>query len=104
MNFKSSIGVLRLLAILEGISYLALFITMPLKYMLDQGMPNKIVGMAHGVFFIAYCFMVYYVNSDVKWSIKTNFWAYIASLIPFGTFVADAKIFKPTQEKNEAHS
>jgi integral membrane protein len=99
MNFKTPIGILRILAILEGVSYLGLFITMPLKYVLDQGMPNKIVGMAHGVFFIAYIFMVYYVNTEKKWDNKTNFWAYIASLIPFGTFVADAKIFKPAQEK-----
>jgi integral membrane protein len=98
MNFKTSLGILRLLAVLEGISYLGLFITMPLKYMLDQGTPNKIVGMAHGVLFIAYLFMVYYVNTEKKWSPITNFWAYFASLIPFGTFVADAKIFKPSQK------
>lgn len=97
MNFKTPLGILRLLAVLEGISYLGLFITMPLKYMLDLGTPNKIVGMAHGVLFIAYLFMVYYVNTEKKWSFATNFWAYVASLIPFGTFVADAKIFKPSQ-------
>jgi integral membrane protein len=97
MNFKSPLGILRVLAILEGITYLALFITMPLKYMYDMGMPNKIVGMAHGVFFIGYCLMVYYVNTEVKWSLKTNFWAYLAAFIPAGTFVADVKIFKPIQ-------
>lgn len=99
MNFKTPLGVLRVLAILEGISYLALGITMPMKYVYEMGMPNKIVGMLHGVFFIAYCIMVYYVNTEKKWSFKTNFWAYLASLIPFGTFVADAKIFKPAQNQ-----
>jgi len=102
MNFKTPIGVLRLLAILEGISYLGLFITMPIKYILEEGMPNKIVGMAHGVLFIAYCAMVYYVNTEVKWDKKANFWAYLASLLPFGTFVADAKIFKAEQQRQSS--
>ena len=99
MNFKSLLGTLRLLALLEGISYLLLGLTMPLKYMYDMPTPNKFVGMAHGFLFIAYVVMVYVVNQEEKWSVKTNFWAYFASLIPFGTFVADAKIFKPTQDK-----
>ena len=94
MNLKSALGALRLLALLEGISYLLFALTMPLKYMYDMPMPNKIVGMAHGFLFIAYCAFVFIVNQDKKWSLATNFWAYAASLIPFGTCVADAKIFK----------
>lgn len=97
MNFKSTLGVLRILALFEGISYLLFALTMPLKYMYDMPMPNKIVGMAHGFLFIAYCIMVFVVNQEKKWSLLTNFWAYLASLIPFGTFVADAKIFKKEQ-------
>lgn len=94
MNLTTALGALRLLALLEGISYLLFALTMPLKYIYEMPMPNKIVGMAHGFLFIAYCAMVFIVNQDKKWSLATNFWAYLASLIPFGTFVADAKIFK----------
>ena len=100
MNFSTSLGVLRILALVEGISYLALGLTMYMKYMLDMPTANKIVGMAHGVLFIAYCIMVFVVNQDKKWSFMTNILAYLASLIPFGTFVADAKIFKKEQEKS----
>lgn len=99
MNFKSTLGVLRILALLEGISYLLLALTMPLKYMYEMPLPNKIVGMAHGFLFIAYCIMVFVVNQEKKWSFLTNFWAYLASLIPFGTFVADAQIFKKEQNQ-----
>ena len=89
----------RLISILEGFSFLILlFIAMPLKYMMDITAPNKIVGMAHGVLFIAYVFLVFWASTETKWNTKTKFWAYVASLLPFGTFVADAKIFKPTQE------
>ncbi|PHR49742.1 MAG: hypothetical protein COA32_01010 [Fluviicola sp.] len=100
MNFKSTIGVLRVLALLEGVSYLLLALTMPLKYMYEMPLPNKIVGMTHGFLFIAYCIMVFVVNQEKKWSFLTNFWAYLASLLPFGTFVADAKIFKKEQLKS----
>lgn len=88
------IKTLRILAIAEGISYLLLFLTMPLKYMHDMPLPNKIVGYAHGFLFIAYVIVVFLVSIEKKWSFKTLFLAQIASLLPFGTFVADAKIFK----------
>ena len=94
MNFKTLIGQLRILAVAEGISYLLLALTIPLKYMYDMPMPNKIVGMAHGILFIAYCVWVIVVANDKKWNYKTTFLAGLASLLPFGTFVADAKIFK----------
>lgn len=99
MNFSTTLGALRVFAILEGVSYLLLGLTVPLKYIYEMGLPNKIVGMAHGILFILYCLLVFVVNKEVKWSFSTNFWAYFASLIPFGTFVADAKIFKKTQKK-----
>jgi integral membrane protein len=86
--------ILRALAILEGTSYLLLFITMVLKYQYNMPQPNYIVGMAHGVLFIAYCVWVLIVGKQKQWSLKILFYALIASLIPIGTFVADAKIFK----------
>lgn len=94
MNFKNNLGILRLLAVLEGISYLSFVITMPLKYAYDMPTPNRIVGMTHGILFISYVIFVFLVSRQKKWSLLTQFWAYIASLLPFGTFVADAKIFK----------
>jgi integral membrane protein len=98
MNFKSAFGALRIVGILEGISFLSFLITMPLKYLYGIKEPNMIVGMGHGILFIAYVFLVFWASTETKWDAKTKFWAYIASLLPFGTFVADAKIFKPTQE------
>lgn len=101
MNFNSLLGSLRVIAILEGTSYLLLAVTMTMKYQFDMPLANKIVGMAHGLFFIVYCILVFVVNQEQRWSFKTNFWLYLASLLPFGTFVADTKILKPTQQKVE---
>lgn len=94
MNLKTLIGQLRLLAILEGISYLLIGITVPMKYFMDMGMPNKIVGMIHGVLFITYCIWVYVYYHQAKWKTSTLLLSLLASIIPFGTFIADARIFK----------
>lgn len=94
MNFSSTLGALRITGLLEGCSYLALAFTMLLKYQYGMGLPNKIVGYAHGLLFIVYILLVFLVGMEKKWSVSTKFWAYVASILPFGTFVADARIFK----------
>lgn len=99
MNWKTALGRLRILAILEGISYLLFAITMPLKYVLEIPQPNFIVGMLHGWLFILYILFCVQNIYICRWKPLTSFLALAASLIPFGTFVADAKIFKKEQEK-----
>lgn len=94
MNSYTTLGQLRILAILEGISYLLLGITMPLKYSLDMGMPNKIIGMIHGVLFVLYCLWVIRVALQRKWPLGKTGISLLASLFPFATFIVDAKIFK----------
>ncbi len=97
MNLKTPIGRLRLFAILEGISFLLFAITMPLKYGLQIPEPNFYVGMAHGWLFILYvifCIQNIFLH---RWSFKVSILSLAASLIPFGTFYADAKVFKPVQ-------
>jgi len=92
---KSSLGRLRIVAVLEGISFLVLLgIAMPLKYI--AGIPEvvRIVGMAHGVLFILYVVLLIQVAVERDWSWKKSIFAFIASLIPFGTFYADAKWFR----------
>ena len=89
----------RITAILEGISYLALFaITMPLKYMADLPMPNKYVGYAHGVLFIAYIILAIVLWMEKKWSIKKGIILLLASLLPFATFYVESKYLKPEAE------
>ncbi|MEO1050762.1 MAG: DUF3817 domain-containing protein [Bacteroidota bacterium] len=95
MNLKTPIDRLRLLAILEGISYLLLGITMPLKYMWDITTPNYVVGMAHGWLFILYIFFSFQCIIKYQWNMTRAFFVLAASLIPFGTFVLDHKILKP---------
>ena len=70
---------------------------MPLKYGFDIPEPTRPIGMAHGVLFVAYCVWVIIVAIQKKWSFGTIAWSLFASLVPFGTFIADTKIFKPAE-------
>lgn len=92
---KNSLNALRLVALLEGISFLVLLgIAMPLKYYFDKPDAVKIVGMAHGVLFVLYTVNLLIVHLKFKWSFGRTLGAFIASFIPFGTFYADKKWFR----------
>ena len=93
---NTHLGRLRIIGFLEGISFLLLMgIGVPLKYIGGYEHATQELGMAHGVLFIGYIIFLIPVFFQKKWSIKIGFLAFIASLLPFGTFVADHKIFKP---------
>ena len=92
---KKSLTILRILAALEGISFIVLLgIAMPLKYYFEQPEPVKIVGMAHGVLFVIYTINLLIVHLQFKWNLSVTFAAFMASFIPFGTFYADYKWFR----------
>ncbi|MBF9224019.1 DUF3817 domain-containing protein [Hymenobacter ruricola] len=55
----TGLGRLRLVAILEGVSFLVLLlVAMPLKYLAGQPQAVRPVGMAHGLLFVLYCFLL----------------------------------------------
>ena len=92
---KTQIGRLRILAFAEGVSFLLiLFVSMPLKYIYGFTEPNKIIGLLHGILFIVYCAAVIMIKFDENWGYKKTFLALLASVIPFGTFLADWKLFR----------
>lgn len=99
---KFALYTLKTLAILEGISCIALFfIAMPLKYFGGYIDAVKTPGMAHGVLFVLYCLALLPVFFLYKWDFKTLLISGLASIIPFGTFWADWKYFK-TKKVNVA--
>ena len=93
--FQTAIGRLRIVGFLEGCSFLILlFIAMPLKYILGMPAAVKQVGMAHGLLFVLYVMAVIVAKVEKDWSFGKMGLALLVSVIPFGTFWADAKIFK----------
>ncbi|WP_276360940.1 DUF3817 domain-containing protein [Daejeonella sp. H1SJ63] len=92
--FKTPLDRFRFIAFVEGCSFLLIGFTMILKYRFDMPEPNYVVGMIHGVLFILYVFMLFQVSYLYKWSFMKLSLGFIASLIPFGTFYADKKLFR----------
>ncbi len=95
MKVKKILHWFRIVAIAEGISFLVLLgIAMPLKYFMDMPMAVKIVGYLHGFLFIAFVLLAwsvkYKLNKNIFWFAK----AFLASLLPFGTFVLDRSLKK----------
>ena len=84
---------LRIIGNIEGVSYLILlFIAMPLKYAYDMPAAVKITGMAHGLLFVAYCLLLAICMKRLSWKISFGIYLFIATVIPFGTFVTDRKL------------
>lgn len=86
----------RIIAFLEGISYiLLLFIAVPVKYLLGDESHVKLLGMPHGLLFVAYIALAFVVRAEQKWSNFILTKILIAALIPFATFYIDFKYLKP---------
>jgi integral membrane protein len=94
-SLKTQIGRLRLVGYAEGISFLLLLcIAMPLKYLAGKPEMVRVVGMAHGLLFVLYILQVIQAKIEYDWSLKTMVLGIVASVLPFGPFIADAKLFR----------
>lgn len=79
----------------EGVSYLLLlFIAMPLKYLADMPLAVKYTGWAHGLLFVLYIAAIILAGSERKWSLWKMILFFLAALLPFGPFVAEARLLK----------
>lgn len=95
---NTAIGRLRLIGITEGISFLVLlFVAMPLKYLADLPEAVKYTGWVHGLLFILYLVALANVKFTQLWPLKKVVIAFLASLIPFGTFILDREWKKEEQ-------
>lgn len=84
---KSSLGKFIMAGIIEGFSYLfLLFVAMPLKYAASLPMAATYTGWVHGILFMLYLLALIQVSIDLKWGFKKISLAFIAALVPFGTF------------------
>lgn len=85
---------LSIIALAEGISYIAIGITMPLKYGLEIFWPNKIIGWAHGLLFMVFWGSMILGAFKYKWGIKTTAIILFSSLIPFMPFWVEKKYLR----------
>lgn len=93
---------LRYVALAEGSSFLALlFIAMPLKYWAGFPLAVRIVGSAHGVLFVLFFFALARASVEHAWSLPRALYAFVASIIPFGSFVFDRSLKQEIAQKRE---
>ncbi|WP_067149216.1 DUF3817 domain-containing protein [Pseudotamlana agarivorans] len=96
----SSINIFRLIALLEGVSYiLLLFIATPIKYLYHDPQYVKMLGMPHGLLFVAYVAFAFMFKKEFAWNTKQFLTVLIASVIPFGTFYIDKVYLKKLSAK-----
>ncbi len=78
---------------LEGVSFLVLlFVAMPLKYLAGWPLGVRVVGMIHGILFLAYLALLFRVASENEWRWRDWIAGFVASIVPFGFFVFDQRV------------
>jgi integral membrane protein len=93
---KKTYNRFRNIALAEGISFLALLlVAMPLKYFANFPMAVTIMGSIHGILFVAFMIFAWEVRNEYKKDMKWLLLAFLASILPFGTFYMDHKYWKP---------
>ncbi|AND64786.1 hypothetical protein AX766_10480 [Flavobacterium covae] len=87
----------RNIALLEGVSYIVIMLNMLMIKPFNLALYKFLlfpVGMSHGVLFILYVFLAFFLQRQLKWNFKTTIIILLASLIPFGTFYIEKKYLK----------
>lgn len=92
------VNIYRVTAFLEGVSYiLLLFVAVPIKYLLNEALYVKVLGMPHGILFILYILFSIIAKIKYNWNFRKFLVISIASLVPFGSFYIDKKYLKKLQ-------
>ena len=92
---KKTLHGFRLIAIAEGISFLVLIlIAMPLKYIFHIPEAVKVFGWIHGALFISYLYLAFEVMGILKKNLTWFAMAFVAAILPCGTFVFDKQLKK----------
>lgn len=85
----------RIIAFLEGSSYILLMIGSLVKATTGNDMYVKLLGMPHGILFMAYVVLALVLQRTYKWDGKTLGLILLGSILPFGTFYVDRKYLNP---------
>lgn len=86
----------RTLAMLEATSFLALLVASMFKHGLDMETGVAILGPIHGALFVGYIVLALIVRQTLKWSALATIGVLLGAVIPFGGFVVDKWMSRPT--------
>ena len=80
---------------LEGISLILLVcVGVPMKYFMASPELVKILGPIHGGLFLIFVLAAIIATIEYGWKFKTAALVMLSSLVPFGCFYVEAKIFR----------
>lgn len=92
MSLDTQVRIFKWISIFEAVSFLVLLlIAMPLKYIWEEPEMVRIVGMAHGLLFVAYILGAFLLFKPLHWSIKTLLIVCLSSVLPLGPFYVEKK-------------
>lgn len=96
---KTPIGRLRVVSILEGLSYLLLLgIAMPMKYAADRPEAVRVLGSLHGLLTILFVVAVLHAWVARRWSLLRVVGILVASVVPFGALWIEARLRREDRE------
>jgi integral membrane protein len=85
----------RVIAFLEGFSYILLMtVGLYCKYQLGDPSYVKLLGMPHGLLFVAYIILAFLIKDNERWKSKDFRIIMLASILPFGAFYIDWKYLR----------
>lgn len=84
-----AVGRLRVVSLLEGISFLILLTASVVKRTAEEEIGVQIMGPVHGFLFICYVILALDVRGKLKWDAMTTAKVLIASVIPFAPFFVE---------------
>lgn len=99
------LGTFRLIALIEGITTLALFlVAMPLKYIWGMPQAVSLVGAIHGLAFVVYILAMVVTLWGRGWTIMEWGRTTVASFFPFGTFLNDPFLKRKQNEEERVEA
>jgi integral membrane protein len=102
MTDFQKVRLLRIVGVTEGISFFVLLlIAMPFKYFFGMPQLVTVVGWIHGALFITYLGAVLIAAPVVGYSLFKTAIAWVAALVPIGTFILD-KEWRSCEDELEA--
>lgn len=95
-------NVFRWVALAEGFSWLCLLVAMVFKY--GWGMPEgvQVVGMIHGLLFIAYVATAAALWQEARFGAKTAAIILIGSIIPMGAWYVERHLDRLLKDRSPA--
>jgi integral membrane protein len=82
----------RTVALVEALSFLALLVATFVKRVIEGPDLVPVLGPIHGILFLAYVLLTLLVREEQGWTVGQTLIVLIASAIPFGAFVVNARM------------